>query len=128
VLDESLKMIDFARDHGVQVRFAAEDASRTDIPFLKEVYLQAAEHGAALLSFADTVGCLIPSEMHRIMTDLVASVDRPFCATATMIWGVPLQTRLPLPKRGVPASHNHKRNRRTGWKRVSGRASLSHSV
>ncbi len=41
VLDESLKMIDFARDHGVQVRFAAEDASRTDIPFLKEVYLQA---------------------------------------------------------------------------------------
>jgi len=80
VLDDALKMIDFARDHGVQVRFAAEDASRTDLPFLKEVYRSAAEHGAVLLSFADTVGCLIPSEMHRIMTDLVASVDRPFCA------------------------------------------------
>lgn len=80
VLEDSLKMIDFARDHGVQVRFAAEDASRTDLPFLKEVYHRAAEHGAVLLSFADTVGCLIPSEMHRIMTDLVGSVDRPFCA------------------------------------------------
>jgi len=80
VLEDSLKMIDFARDHGVQVRFAAEDASRTDLPFLKEVYRGAAEHGAVLLSFADTVGCLIPSEMHRIMTDLVATVDRPFCA------------------------------------------------
>jgi len=80
VLEESLTMIDFARDHGVQVRFAAEDASRTDIPFLKEVYQRAADHGAVLLSFADTVGCLIPSEMNRIMTDLVASVDRPFCA------------------------------------------------
>jgi methanogen homocitrate synthase len=80
VLEDSLKMIDFARDHGVQVRFAAEDASRTDLPFLKEVYQRAAEHGAVLLSFADTVGCLIPSEMHRIMTELVASVDRPFCA------------------------------------------------
>jgi len=80
VLEDALKMIDFARDHGVQVRFAAEDASRTDLPFLKEVYQQAAEHGAVLLSFADTVGCLIPSDMHRIMTDLVASVDRPFCA------------------------------------------------
>ena len=78
--EDSLKMIDFARDHGVQVRFAAEDASRTDLPFLKEVYRSAAEHGAVLLSFADTVGCLIPSEMHRIMTELVASVDRPFCA------------------------------------------------
>lgn len=80
VLEDALNMIDFARDHGVQVRFAAEDASRTDIPFLKEVYRKAAEHGAVLLSFADTVGCLIPTEMQRIMTDLVASVDRPFCA------------------------------------------------
>jgi methanogen homocitrate synthase len=80
VLEDSLKMIDFARDHGVQVRFAAEDASRTDLPFLKEVYRKAAEHGAVLLSFADTVGCLLPSDMNRIMTDLVASVDRPFCA------------------------------------------------
>jgi len=80
VLEDALNMIDFARDHGVQVRFAAEDASRTDILFLKEVYRKAAEHGAVLLSFADTVGCLIPTEMQRIMTDLVASVDRPFCA------------------------------------------------
>jgi methanogen homocitrate synthase len=80
VLGDSLTMIDYARDHGVQVRFAAEDASRTDLPFLKEVYRRAAEHGAVLLSFADTVGCLIPSEMQRIMTELVASVDRPFCA------------------------------------------------
>jgi len=80
VLEDALTMIDFARDHGVQVRFAAEDASRTDLPFLKEVYRGAAEHGAVLLSFADTVGCLIPTEMYRIMTDLVASVDKPFCA------------------------------------------------
>jgi methanogen homocitrate synthase len=80
VLEDALTMIDFARDHGVQVRFAAEDASRTDLPFLKEVYQRAADHGAVLLSFADTVGCLIPSEMNRIMTDLVASVNRPFCA------------------------------------------------
>jgi methanogen homocitrate synthase len=80
VLEDALGMIDFARDHGVQVRFAAEDASRTDMPFLLEVYGRAAEHGAVLLSFADTVGCLIPSDMQRIMAGLVAAVDRPFCA------------------------------------------------
>ena len=80
VLNQALKMIDYAHDHGLQVRFAAEDASRTDMAFLKEVYRRAAEHNAALLSFADTVGYLIPSEMHTIMTDLVASADRPLCA------------------------------------------------
>ena len=71
VLADSLKMIDYARDHGVLVRFAAEDASRTDLPFLKKVYRGAADHGAVLLSFADTVGCLIPTEMQNIMTELV---------------------------------------------------------
>ena len=80
VLEDALGMIDFARDHGVEVRFAAEDASRTGMPFLKEVYQRAADHGAALLSFADTVGCLIPTEMHRLMSELVRTVNRPFCA------------------------------------------------
>lgn len=80
VLEDSLSMIDYARDHGVQVRFAAEDASRTDMTFLKEVYRKAVDHGAVLVSFADTVGCLIPSEMQRIMTELVAAIDCPLCA------------------------------------------------
>jgi methanogen homocitrate synthase len=80
VLEDALKMIDYASDHGVTVRFAAEDASRTDLPFLMHVYQRAVEHGAELLSFADTVGCLIPMEMYRVMTDLVSSVDRPMCA------------------------------------------------
>jgi methanogen homocitrate synthase len=80
VLEDALKMIDYANDHGVQVRFAAEDATRTDIAFLKHVYRSAADHGAVLLSYADTVGCVIPTEMYRIMSELVKSVDRPFCA------------------------------------------------
>lgn len=79
VLKDALALVDYAHDHGVQVRFAAEDASRTDVAFLKEMYRRGAEHGAALLSFADTVGCLIPSEMSTIMTDLVHSSDRPLC-------------------------------------------------
>jgi methanogen homocitrate synthase len=79
VVDEAFGMVDYIKDHGLPVRFAAEDASRTDLTFLKEVYRQGAEGGADLLSFADTVGHLIPTEMYRIMSELVASVERPFC-------------------------------------------------
>ena len=71
VLDEALLMIDLARDHGIDIRFAAEDASRTDMDFLLRVYLGGAEHGANLLSFADTVGCLVPMQMFRIMSQSV---------------------------------------------------------
>jgi methanogen homocitrate synthase len=80
VLDEALEMIDLARDHGIEVRFAAEDASRTDTDFLLRVYQEGAERGAHLLSFADTVGCLVPMQMFRIMSQLVSTVERPFCA------------------------------------------------
>jgi methanogen homocitrate synthase len=80
VLTEALEMVDLTHDHGLQVRFAAEDASRTDFPFLLEVYRKGEEHGADLLSFADTVGALTPLEMYEIMTDLVSHVHRPLCA------------------------------------------------
>jgi methanogen homocitrate synthase len=80
VLASALDMVEFARDHGMAVRFAAEDASRTDLSFLKEVYRQGEERGASLVSFADTVGFLTPLEMYRIMTDLVSSVGIPLCA------------------------------------------------
>lgn len=80
VFSEALDMIDLARDHGLRVRFAAEDASRTDINLLKELYRSGEQRGADLLSFADTVGCLVPTEMYAIMSDLVACVSRPLCA------------------------------------------------
>jgi methanogen homocitrate synthase len=79
VLGEALRMVDYARDHGVQVRFAAEDASRTDPAFLRSVYRQGEEHGAAYCSFADTVGCLTPLEMQRIVGDLAGSIAIPLC-------------------------------------------------
>jgi len=80
VLEEALQCVEYARDHGLQVRFAAEDASRTDLGFLKEVYRKGEEHGATLLSFADTVGCLLPMEMHAVMSELVQEIKKPMCA------------------------------------------------
>jgi methanogen homocitrate synthase len=80
VLDDALAMIELAKDHGMEVRFAAEDASRTDPEFLKKVYRKGEERGADLVSFADTVGCLVPEEIYRIMKELVSSVNIPLCA------------------------------------------------
>ncbi len=52
--------IEFAKSHGVKVRFTAEDASRTDIDFLIQVVKTAHEAGADRVSLADTVGILTP--------------------------------------------------------------------
>ncbi len=79
VLDEALKMVEYASDHGVEVRFAAEDASRTDPAFLVEMYTRGVENGANLVSFADTVGCLTPLEMQSAVAKIVRAVDHPLC-------------------------------------------------
>ncbi|MDD1675913.1 MAG: homocitrate synthase family protein [Methanomicrobiales archaeon] len=80
VVADALEMIDFTHDHGLRVRFAAEDASRTETAVLLDVYRQGQDHGADLLSFADTVGALTPLEMYRTMKILVKGVSRPLCA------------------------------------------------
>jgi methanogen homocitrate synthase len=80
VFNGALEMIDLARDHGMEIRFAAEDASRTELSVLKKFYLAGEERGADLLSFADTVGCMIPTEMYNVMSDLVSSAKKPLCA------------------------------------------------
>lgn len=80
VLADALDMIDLARDHGLTVRFAAEDASRTDPEFLTRMYREGGARGASLVSFADTVGCLTPLEMYRVMGRLVAASPVPLCA------------------------------------------------
>jgi methanogen homocitrate synthase len=79
VLTQALAMIEYAHDHGIQVRFAAEDASRTDLAFLREMYLRGADHGADYVSFADTVGCLTPIEMAKTIDTLLVDLPIPLC-------------------------------------------------
>jgi len=79
VLANALEMVEFAKDHGLEVRFAAEDASRTELDFLEKMYNEGIEHGADLVSYADTVGFLTPMEIYQNIKKLASSVDGPLC-------------------------------------------------
>lgn len=94
VLDEALDLVTYAKDHGLRVRFAAEDASRTEVDFLKRMYSEGYERGADYSSFADTVGCMTPMVMQRVVGQLLDGLKNPFsihchndmgCATANTI-------------------------------------------
>jgi methanogen homocitrate synthase len=79
VLAQHLKIVEYAVDHGMQVRYAAEDASRTDLDFLIHAYREGAERGATYSSFADTVGFLTPVEMAPIVERIVAEIPNRLC-------------------------------------------------
>lgn len=79
MLEQALDMVDYAVDHGLNVRFSAEEGSRTDVRFLKEMFRQGAERKAAYSSFADTVGCMTPIEIYGIVSELRDGLKNPLC-------------------------------------------------
>ncbi len=75
----ALDVLDYAKDHGLTVRFAAEDATRTDVNVLKSIFRAAEEHGADYVSIADTVGILNPSTTHYLVSEIKKTVKTKVC-------------------------------------------------
>jgi methanogen homocitrate synthase len=70
-----LRSIEYAKDHGLFVAFSAEDATRTDLGFLKELYKKAEEYGADRVHIADTVGAISPHGMHYLVSELKKEIN-----------------------------------------------------
>ncbi len=70
VLDTVTEMVGLAKSLCDNVEFSAEDASRSDIDFLCEVFNRAIAAGATVLNVPDTVGYSTPSEMYELFKAL----------------------------------------------------------
>ncbi len=57
-----------------EIEFSAEDASRTDVDFLMQVYEAVVEAGASTINIPDTVGYAIPSEFGSLVERAVRLV------------------------------------------------------
>lgn len=68
-----------AKDHGLVVRFAAEDATRTPIPRLLSVFRMAQDVGVDYASIADTVGILNPFTTQHLVRTLKEQLSIPLC-------------------------------------------------
>jgi methanogen homocitrate synthase len=75
----ALDVLDYAKGHGLTVRFAVEDATRTDINVLKSIYKSAEEHGADYVSIADTVGILNPSTTFYLVSEIKKITKARLC-------------------------------------------------
>ncbi len=57
------EVVSYAKSHGVDILFSAEDATRSDLDFLVEAYKTAISAGADEINVPDTVGVMTPSRM-----------------------------------------------------------------
>ncbi len=69
-LNICMKSIEHAKDHGIFVAFSAEDATRTDLAFLRKMYKRAEEYGVDRVHIADTVGAISPQGVDYLIKEL----------------------------------------------------------
>lgn len=77
VLQMAGEVAAYAKSHGLIVEFSAEDASRADFKFLKELYTAGTDNGADRLCYCDTVGMLTPEKSFNIFSELAFSAKAP---------------------------------------------------
>lgn len=70
ILNVCMSSIEHAKEHGLFVAFSAEDATRTDLDFLKKLYKKAEDYGADRVHIADTVGAISPQAMTYLVKEL----------------------------------------------------------
>ncbi len=84
VLAEVRSGVTLARSLVEDVEFSAEDASRSELPFLIEVFKTAIECGATTLNIPDTVGYAQPDEFYTFVKAIIEGVNPP----ENIIWSV----------------------------------------
>ncbi|PDM26954.1 2-isopropylmalate synthase [Candidatus Bathyarchaeota archaeon B24-2] len=62
--------VGYAKDHGLYVELSAEDATRSDMGFLCEVFRKGVECGADRLCPCDTVGIMTPERIYNFFSEL----------------------------------------------------------
>lgn len=70
VMDRAVKAVEYAKNHGMQVEFSAEDATRSDRQFLLKVFRAVTDAGADRIDIPDTVGYRTPDYMAEIVRDV----------------------------------------------------------
>jgi len=76
VLSSAVESIRYVKQHGLKCEFSPMDATRSDLPFLKQVCRAAQDAGMDSLNVPDTVGIMIPKTTIKLIEELktVASV------------------------------------------------------
>ncbi len=74
ILNICMNSIEHAKDHGLFVAFSAEDATRTDLDFLKKIYKRADDFGVDRVHIADTVGAISPYGMDYLVKEVRSTI------------------------------------------------------
>ena len=76
-MERAVDTVQYAKSHGLKVRFTLEDGSRADPEFVQKMCVAIRDAGVDRISLPDTVGVMRPAGMARFVEMVRDTVDTP---------------------------------------------------
>ncbi|RAP50916.1 MAG: 2-isopropylmalate synthase [Methanosphaera sp. SHI613] len=77
ILDKAVSSVEYIKDHGITAEFSCEDATRTELDYLKEVFVAVQDAKVDKINVPDTVGVTIPIKMNELIANLKEVIHVP---------------------------------------------------
>ena len=104
-LARALDTVEYAKSHGLRIRFTVEDGSRADPEFLMELCRGIEEAGVDRISLPDTVGIMRPAGMHSFVKYVYEQIKVPLDAHVHNDMGLALANALAACDAGADQIH-----------------------
>ncbi|MBE43702.1 MAG: 2-isopropylmalate synthase [Thaumarchaeota archaeon] len=105
VLQKAIEAVEYAKSHGLMCEFSAEDSTRTDREFLKQVYKQVVDAGTDRIDVPDTVGYSNPKYIDTLIRDLRTVVNVPISIHCHDDFGLAVANSLTAIEAGASCAH-----------------------
>jgi homocitrate synthase len=104
-LDVISTEIQYAKDHGLNIRYTPEDSTRTGLEFLIKACQTAVEAGADRISIADTVGISTPKKFSNLIAQIHQNVNAKIDVHCHNDFGLALANALAAVESGADCVH-----------------------
>ena len=94
-----------AKNNGLIVEFSAEDATRSDLDYLKKVFLTAVAAGADRVVVCDTVGVLTPERSYELFANLRDAIKVPISVHCHNDFGMAVANSIAALRAGANQVH-----------------------
>ncbi len=105
VLASAVDSIEYVKAHGVRCEFSPMDATRSELPFLKQICKAAQDAGMDSLNVPDTVGIMIPKTTAKLIEELKTVVSVPISIHCHDDFGLAVANSLAAVEAGASQVH-----------------------
>lgn len=105
ILAKSVDAVEYIKDHGITAEFSAEDATRTEFDYLKDVYTAVEDAGVDYINVPDTVGVMVPASMRYIISELKKILTVPISVHCHDDFGLAVANSLSAVEAGAAQIH-----------------------